>query len=71
MIANDQIISDEPESDALLVSDPLTRSEIDLLRQSKKEITDFVQMELPMRLKERQMDYMLYHKSHNQLCITL
>lgn len=44
----------------LLVSDPLTRSEIDLLQQNKKSITDFVQKELPERLKARQMDYMLY-----------
>ena len=44
----------------LLVSDPLTKSEIALLQQGKKSITDFVQKELPARLKARQQDYMLY-----------
>jgi hypothetical protein len=33
-------------------SDLLTPSEIDLLRQSKKSIADYVQRELPVRLKQ-------------------
>ena len=44
----------------LLVSDPLTKSEIALLQQGKKSIADFVQKELPARLKARHQDYMLY-----------
>ena len=44
----------------LLVSDPLTSSEIALLQQGKKSIADFVQKELPERLRERQQEYMLY-----------
>jgi len=35
--------------DTLLVSDRLTRSEIDLLRQGKKSITDYVQKVYPDR----------------------
>ncbi len=41
------------------VSDQLTPSEIDLLRQSKKSIADFVQKELPERLKQRHMEHIL------------
>ena len=37
------------------VSDLLTPSEIDLLRQSKKSIADDVQRELPARLKQRNL----------------
>ena len=44
----------------LLVSDPLTKSEIASLQQGKKSIADYVQKELPARLKARQQDYMLY-----------
>ena len=43
-----------------LVSDPLTKSEIALLQQGKKSIADFVQKELPERLKARQQEHMLY-----------
>ena len=35
--------------DTLLVSDQLTRSEIDLLRQNKKSISDYVQKVYPDR----------------------
>lgn len=48
------------EPNTLLASDLLTKSEIALLQQSKKSITDFVQKELPARLKARQQDYMLH-----------
>ena len=41
------------------VSDQLTPSEIDLLRQSKKSISDFVQKELPERLKQRHLEHIL------------
>ncbi len=41
------------------VSDLLTPSEIDLLRQSKKSIADYVQRELPARLKQRHLDHLL------------
>ena len=41
------------------VSDQLTPSEIDLLRQSKKSIADFVQKELPERLKQRHLEHIL------------
>jgi len=37
----------------------LTPSEIDLLRQSKKSIADYVQRELPVRLKQRHMQHLL------------
>jgi ATP-dependent protease HslVU (ClpYQ) ATPase subunit len=37
----------------------LTPSEIDLLRQSKKTIADYVQRELPARLKQRHLDHLL------------
>ena len=40
-------------------SDLLTPSEIDLLRQSKKSIADYVQKELPGRLKRRHLEHML------------
>ena len=42
-----------------VVSDQLTPSEIDWLRQSKKSIADFVQKELPERLKQRHLEYVL------------
>ena len=42
-----------------LVSDQLTPSEIDALRQSKKSIADFVQKELPESLKQRHMEHIL------------
>jgi hypothetical protein len=35
--------------DTLLVSDPLTQAEIDLLRQSKKSIAEYVQKMFPDR----------------------
>ncbi len=38
------------EPDTLLVSNRLTPSEIALLRQGKKSITDYVQRELPAHL---------------------
>ena len=41
------------------VFDLLTPSEIDLLRQSKKSIADYVQRELPVRLKQRHMEHLL------------
>ena len=41
------------------VSDLLTPSEIDLLRQSKKSIADDVQRELPARLKQRNLEHLL------------
>ena len=41
------------------VSDLLTPSEIDLLRQSKKSIADYVQRELPARLKQRNLEHLL------------
>jgi hypothetical protein len=37
----------------------LTPSEIDLLRQSKKSIADYVQRELPVRLKSRHLEHLL------------
>jgi hypothetical protein len=37
----------------------LTPSEIDLLRQSKKSIADYVQRELPARLKQRNLEHLL------------
>ena len=43
----------------LLVSNLLTPSEIDLLRQSKKSIADYVQKELPVRLKQRHLEHVL------------
>ena len=43
----------------LLVSDPLTKSEIVLLQQGKKSIADFVQKELPARLKARSLEHLL------------
>lgn len=42
-----------------LVSDQLTPSEIDSLRQSKKLIAAYVQRELPERLKQHQLAYVL------------
>lgn len=35
--------------DTLLVSDPLTKAEIDLLRQGKRSIAEYVQMMFPDR----------------------
>ena len=43
----------------LWVSDRLTPSEIVALRQSKKSIADYVQKELPGRLRERHWEYMM------------
>ena len=40
-------------------SDRLTPSEIVLLQQSKKSIADYVQKELPERLKQRHLEHML------------
>jgi len=42
-----------------LASSQLTPSEIALLRQSKKSIADYVQKELPERLKQRHLEHML------------
>jgi hypothetical protein len=42
-----------------LVSDQLTPSEIDALRQSKKSIAAYVQKELPELLKQHQLGYVL------------
>ena len=42
-----------------LVSDQLTPSEIDALRQSKKSIAAYVQRELPELLKQHKLDYVL------------
>ena len=41
------------------VSSQLTPSEIVSLRQSKKLIADYVQKELPERLKERHLEHLL------------
>ena len=41
------------------VFDLLTPSEIDLLRQSKKSIADYVQRELPVSLKSRHLEHLL------------
>jgi len=41
------------------VSDLLTPSEIDLLRQNKKSIADYVQREIPARPKQRHLDHLL------------
>ena len=43
----------------VLVSDPLTKSEIVLLQHGKKSIADFVQKELPARLKARHLEHLL------------
>lgn len=43
----------------LRVSDQLTPSEIDVLRQSKKSIAAYVQRELPELLKQHQLGYVL------------
>ena len=43
----------------LSLSSRLTRSEIDALRQNKKSIADYVQKELPERLKQRHLEHML------------
>jgi hypothetical protein len=37
----------------------LTPSEIDLLQQSKKSIADYVQKELPGRLKQQHLEHVL------------
>ncbi len=42
-----------------LVSDQLTPSEIDALRQSKKSIAAYVQKELSERLKQKKLGYVL------------
>lgn len=42
-----------------LASNQLTPSEIVLLQQSKKSIADYVQKELPERLKQRHLEHML------------
>ena len=57
--ASSQLRSLPTKPSTLQVSDPLTPSEIDLLRQSKKSIADFVQKELPERLKQRHLEYVL------------
>ena len=42
-----------------MASNQLTPSEIVLLQQSKKSIADYVQKELPERLKQRHLEHML------------
>ena len=43
----------------LLASNQLSKSEIVLLQQSKKSIADFVQKELPERLKKHHLEHLL------------
>ncbi len=57
--ASSQPLSPPTKLNTLRVSDQLTPSEIDSLRQSKKSIADFVQKELPERLKQRHMEHIL------------
>lgn len=47
------------KSDISTVSARLTPSEINLLRQSKKSISDYVQSELPVRLKSLNLEHFL------------
>ena len=57
--ASSQPLLQPTKLNTLRDSDQLTPSEIDLLRQSKKSIADFVQKELPESLKQRHMEHIL------------
>ncbi len=57
--ASSQMPSQPTRPNTLLVSNLLTPSEIDLLRQSKKAIADYVQKELSERLKQRHLEHLL------------
>ena len=57
--ASRQTRSPPTRPSTLLGSNLLTPSEIDLLLQSKKSIADYVQKELPARLKQRHLEHIL------------
>lgn len=57
--ASSQAPSPPTKRNTSQVFDLLTPSEIDLLRQSKKSIADYVQRELPVRLKNRHLEHLL------------
>ena len=58
-LASSQKPSQQTRQSTWLASDRLTPSEIVLLWQSKKSIADYVQKELPKRLKQRGLEHIL------------
>ncbi|QTQ33538.1 hypothetical protein [Aromatoleum bremense] len=57
--ASSQTPSRPTRQSTWLASNRLTPSEIALLQQSKESIADYVQKELPERLKQRHLEHML------------
>ena len=57
--ASSQTHSRPTRQSTWLASNQLTPSEIVLLQHSKKSIADYVQKELPERLKQRHLEHML------------